>query len=62
MPIVKISSSLIWHNGFFPKKRYYYEFIVQKCKNTHILNEIASKNYKSLNGPRFNSCISIYTS
>ncbi len=31
----------------------------KNAENTHSLNEISSKNFKSLNGPRFNSCISI---
>jgi hypothetical protein len=44
---------------FFLKKQCYYAFIVQKWENTHFLNEISSKNIKSLNGLRFYSCISI---
>jgi hypothetical protein len=30
-----------------------------KVQKTHFFNDISSKNFKSLNGPRFNSCISI---
>jgi len=37
----------------------YNAFIIQKCKNTRFLNEISSKNFKSLNGHIFNSYISI---
>jgi len=60
MPIYKISSFLIWHNDSFPNIYiYYYAFIIQKCKNTRFLNEISSKNFKSLNGHIFNSYISI---
>ncbi len=33
--------------------------LFKNVKNTYFLNEISSKNFKSLNGPRFNSCISI---
>jgi hypothetical protein len=58
MPVYKISS--LWYgSGFFPNKRYYYAFIVQKCKKHTFFNENLSKKIKSLNGPRFNSCISI---
>jgi len=33
--------------------------LFKNAKNTHFLNEISSKNFKYLNGPRFSSCISI---
>ncbi len=58
MPIYKITSSLICQ-WFFPRKRYQYAFIVKECKKHTFLNEISSKNLNFLNGPRFNSCISI---
>jgi hypothetical protein len=50
----------LWYGSdCFPKNIYYYAFIVQKCKKHTFLNEISSKNFKSLNRPRFNSIISI---
>jgi hypothetical protein len=47
MPIYKIPTSLIMH------------LLFKNEKNTQFLNEILSKNFKSLNGFRFNSFISI---
>ncbi len=57
-PSIKFPS-LSYGSGFFPRTRYYYAFIVQKWKNTLFKNEISSKNFKFISGPRFNSCISI---
>jgi hypothetical protein len=53
-PFIK-SFSLWYGTGFFLIYIYCYAFIVQNEKNTHFLNEISSKNFKSLNGPKFNS-------
>jgi hypothetical protein len=33
--------------------------LFKNAKHTHFFNEFWFKNFKSLNGPRFNSCISI---
>jgi hypothetical protein len=43
---------------FFRKKQILLCIIIQNEKNTHFL-QISSKNFKSLDGLRFNSCISI---
>ncbi len=34
-------------------------FLFKNVKNTHFLNEISSKTFKSLNGLIFNSCMSV---
>ncbi len=47
MPIYKIPSFFIMH------------LLFKNEKNTHFLDEILFKNFKSLNGLRFNSFISI---
>jgi len=57
MQCPSIKSLPFWYGSeFFPKKRHYYAFIVQKCTQ--------KKNWmkfhpKTFNGLRFNSCISI---
>ncbi len=45
------SPFFIWQ-WYFPKKGYYYAFIVQKCKKPHFLNKISSKFFNFLHGPR----------
>ncbi len=44
---------------FFVKTDIIMHLLFKNAKNTFFFNEISSKNFKSLNGPRFNSCISI---
>jgi len=55
-----IKAPPLWYgSGIFILKIYYYAFIIQKYKKHIFFNEISSNNFKSLNDPRFNSCISI---
>jgi hypothetical protein len=50
----------LWYGGgFFLKKDIVMHLLFKNVKNTHFFNEISSKKNKSLNGPKFNSCISI---
>jgi len=46
--------SISYGNGFFLKRRNYYAFIAKNTKTTNFLNEISSKFFKFINGPRFN--------
>ncbi len=55
-----IKSPPLWYGSdFFLLKKFIMHLLFENAKNTHFLNEISSKNFKSLNGFRFNSCISI---
>jgi hypothetical protein len=51
-----IKSPPPWYGAgfFFFKKILLCIYCSKKKKTTHFLNEISSKNFKSLNGPRFN--------
>jgi hypothetical protein len=46
-------------NGFSPKLKVYYAFIVHKVQKTHFLNGFSTKTFKLLNGLKFNWCTSI---
>jgi hypothetical protein len=55
MQCPSIKSLLLWYgSGFFLNEIYYYAFIVKKWKNTHFLNGISCKSFKSLTCFRFN--------
>jgi hypothetical protein len=59
-----IKSPLLWYgSGFLFITKQMVDIIMHsllnKCKTTHFLNGISSKNFKFLNYPRFNWCISI---
>jgi hypothetical protein len=60
MQFPSLKSPPLWYSsGFFPIRMILLCIYSKMQNNTHFLNEISSKNFKSLNGPRFNSCISI---
>jgi hypothetical protein len=56
MSICKISFSFL-RQSFSPRKKVYFAFIVQKCKQITFLNGFSTNSFKFLNGPIFNAFI-----
>ncbi len=59
MQCPSIKSPFFYGSVFFPKKNIVVHLLFKNVENTFFFNEISSKNFKFLNGPKFNSCISI---